>query len=140
MKTELSTTGVPGVADTGHVPDPVLSEEAGAVSRGQEPARAPRPVQPCKVRGVDVELDGVAGDQEVRVDGKQLRSLPGLRTPRLPVYFQGGRQQQLQEFLPSLDRREGESLSPGSLTTCSNLCRDIRLCRHSTTVGQDLSE
>ena len=31
--------GVSGVADTGHVPDPVFREKAGAFSRDQQPAR-----------------------------------------------------------------------------------------------------
>ena len=68
MKAELPTVGVPGIADTGHVPDPVLSKQAGAVSHGQQPAGAPRTVEASKVRGVHMELDGVAGYQEVRVD------------------------------------------------------------------------
>ena len=68
VKAELSSGGVPWIADTGHVPDPVLSEQAGAVSHGQQPAGTPGPVQSGKVRGVNMELDGVAGYQEVRVD------------------------------------------------------------------------
>ena len=72
MKTKLPAVSLPGIADTGHVPHPVLSEEAGAVSHGQQPAGALGAVQPSKVRGVHMELDGVAGDEEVRVDGEQL--------------------------------------------------------------------
>ena len=68
-----------------------------------------------------MELDGVAGYEEVGVDREHLCRLPGLLPPLLSVYPEDCRQ----EEVPQLGH---------------NLSRQVGVGRDSSAVGEDLSE